>query len=159
MVGAVEEPALRLAFGRDRPALRPRRLGQQVLHLALALADQHYVLDRARRLQRVERQVRDRRFVRIERVPRIIFGAEQPALLRRPGGEDQGAFRPRAGREEPRDLDHRCDAERIVGGTRPDRAALRVRRADAVGVPMAAVADRLVRIFRPGQPAEDVARR
>ena len=96
--------------------------------LALPLADQHRVLDRPVPLQRVEGQVGDHRLHREERVLRIIFGAEQPALLGGPRGEDKRPLRPRPGRELAAHLDHRRKAERVVGGAGPDRPALRIRR-------------------------------
>ena len=64
----------------------------------------------------------------------------------------------RAGSEHPCDLDHRRKPQGVVGSARPDRPALRIRGPDPVGVPVAAVAHRLVRIFRPRQLADDVAR-
>ena len=77
---------------------------------------------------------------------RIIFGAQQPALLGCPRSEDERPLGPRARREQPRNLDHRRQAQRIVGGAGLDRPPLRIGRADAVRIPMPAIADRLVGI-------------
>ena len=156
VVGAVEQAALGVVLGRDIAALRLGRAREIVFHLALPAPDQHDVAHGAGELQRVEGQVGDHLLHREERVLRIIFGAEKPALLARPGGEDEGPLRTRTGREKPRILQHRGKAERVIGRAWPYRLAVRVGRSDAVCVPMAAVTDRLVGIFRPGELAENV---
>ena len=156
MVGAVEQAALRLAVGRHAAALRGGVGGHHVLEARLALADQDHVARRAGALQRVEGEVRDHRLGRIERVLRIIFGAEQAALLGRPGGEEQGAVGARAADEVARDLQHAGETERVVMRAVADRVAIRVGRADAISVPMAAEHDRLVRPAAAGQAGDDV---
>ena len=149
MVGAVEQPALGMVLVGDVAALRFRGRWRAKLPCRRSARARPAPRPSPARSTASVSKVRFATIVSIGNsgMLGIIFGAEQATLLARPCREQKRALRPRSAREQPRILEHRREPERIVGGTRPDRPPLRVGWPDPVGVPVPAVADRLVGIL------------
>ena len=150
MVGAVEQAAFGQRLRRHRRGPAPSRRRPASSSRSFWPAPTSITsLRRARGLEDVERQVGDRLGGRIDRVrrhrsPSRAARAPRRSRARRPGVRSaRGALAASA-----RDLEHAGDAERVVVGAGADRAPLRVGRADAVGVPVRAEHDDLVRARR-----------
>ena len=156
MIGAVEEAAFGQAFLGDDATLLGRKLGEIVLQHILALADQDHVLGLAGGLEHVDGEVGDRLVERVDRVLGIKFRPQQAAFLRRPGGEDDRTVRGGAGFEGSGYLEQAGHAERIIIGAGTIDAALRVGRTLAIGVPMGAIHDRLIRALGAGDAGDDI---
>ena len=136
MVRADEDVAIRERIGRDRQVHRCADRRRILPQRTLVIADGRHAGQRKDRQRHVEIEVGHDGGCGHGRTPREIAGAEQPLLLRRDDGEEDGALGLHlGGLQRAADFQQARHARGIVKGAVVDGIALD-RRADAIAVQM-----------------------
>jgi hypothetical protein len=162
VVGAVEKSLLGFGVGCEHAVLAGKDGGGDVLQGGAAVADDLDVAGRTEDLDAVDVEVGERVAQRVERLLRVVAGAEQAFLFGGQGEEEQAALRPLGrgqGGEGLRQFDERRGAGGVVVGAVENLVAGQPRVAAEV-VPVRGVDDVFMRAGRigAGKAGDDVAR-